>query len=113
MGLLSIELKCNECEEIYGALVDREERNTPQVCEKCHIGLASRVWSVPNVSTTKLSDSIPDVVAKGRFDHQRRQQEARKELAKAKKALSKNPSDKTREEVRRAREEKAKIDKKR
>lgn len=109
MGLLSIEVECRKCEVRYGLLVDRDERNEPVPCEKCHDGIAYRVWSVPNVSTEKTSASIPDDVGKGRFDHHRAQQMARKEVAKAKRAYVANPNSKNAEEIKRARKERAKI----
>jgi hypothetical protein len=82
MGLISIEVLCEKCNERYGILVDRDKRNDPQLCELCGGGHAYRVWSVPNVSTEKTSASIPDITAKGRFDGLRERQEARKRLSK-------------------------------
>ena len=68
MGLLSIEVHCDKCDETYGILVERDKRNEDVLCDRCEGGPASRVWSVPNVSTEKTSQSIPADVAKGRFD---------------------------------------------
>jgi hypothetical protein len=109
MGWLSIEVRCDKCSEVYGVLVDREKRNESQPCERCDGGTATRVWSVPNVSVSKLSASIPDKTAAGRFDVLRRGQEINKELAKAKRAYAANPSSKNAEEVKRTRKEKEKF----
>jgi hypothetical protein len=110
MGLLSIEVECNKCEERYGILVERDERNEPQLCEKCEGGHAYRIWSVPHVSTEKTSASIPTATASGRFDALREQQAARKEVAKAKREYAKNPNSKNADEVKRARKEKRKVE---
>jgi hypothetical protein len=109
MAYISIEVICDKCQERYGLLVEREKRNEPQHCDKCGGGMARRVWSVPNVSTTKTSESIPSDVAKGRFDHLRTKQEMRKEVARAKAKYAKDPSSKNAEEVKRTRKENDKI----
>jgi hypothetical protein len=110
MSLLSIEVLCEKCNERYGILVERDKRNDPQLCELCEGGHAHRVMSVPNVSTEKTSETIPDVTAQGRFDHLRAQQEIRKELATAKKDYVKNPTKENHEQVKRLRKEKKKTE---
>lgn len=109
MSYLSIEVQCEECQDVSGIIVEREQRNDPQICLSCG-GEATRIWSVPNVSTVKLSEAIPDVVAKGRFDRAKEVHKARKEIAKAKSEYVKNPTSKNAEEIKRARTEKKKIE---
>lgn len=101
----SIEVQCEKCEEIYGVLVDKKDKDKPIECEECGGGMARRIWSVPNVSTEKTSASIPDGVAKGRFDGLKDQMMAKKELSKAKQAAGRDPSASNREELKRARAE--------
>ena len=72
--------------------------------------MAHRTQSVPHVSTEKMSESIPSVVAKGRFDGLRDQHEMRKELAKAKKEYVQNPTKENHNQIKRARAEKAKTE---
>ena len=109
MSWLSIDVICDTCEERYPTLVDRDERNTPLPCEKCDDGTATRTMSVPNVSTEKTSESIPDAVAKGRFDVHRRQQELRKELSKAKASYAHKPSTEKAGDIKRLRAENKKL----
>ena len=109
MSLFSIEVKCEKCDERYGLLVERDQRNEAQLCDKCDGGMAYRVWSVPNVSTEKTSASIPDTVAAGRFDNLRYKQEMMKAAANAKREYAANPTPKNAEEVKRTRKEKDKF----
>ena len=111
MAYLSIEIQCQDCDEISGILVDKEDRNNPQECPVC-AGVAKRIWSVPNVSTEKTSDTIPDAVAKGRFDDIRRQRDMKREVTEAKKAAARNPTPGNKENLKRVRAEKKKLDKK-
>ena len=111
MSWLSIEIQCQDCNEINGILVDKEDRNSPQECPVC-AGVANRIWSVPNVSTEKTSESIPDSVAQGRFDSIRRQRDMKREVTEAKKAASRNPTASNKENLKLIRAEKKKLDKK-
>jgi hypothetical protein len=72
-----------ECGQISDDILDRALRDEFHVCKHCGEKQAKRTFSVPNVSTSKTSQSIPDVAAKGRFDHIRRSQMLKKERAKA------------------------------
>jgi len=104
MHLLSIETVCDTCETVFGLLVDSTTRNDKRPCTECE-GTMSRLWSVPHVSTEKTSESIPDVVAKGRFKHLATKQEMRKEVSKAKKRYVADPSSGNADEVKRAKKE--------
>jgi len=75
--------KCEDCDDTFDVLVEFEQRDEPQDCTICGKQDCERTWHgwTPNVSTTKLSQSIPDAVGKGRFDTLRRKQELRKEKA--------------------------------
>lgn len=108
MGLFSIDAMCTICDHKDGYIVEREERNDPVFCKSCG-NIAFRVMSVPNVSTAKLSASIPDAVGQGRFDSLRVQHDARKEVAKAKREYVANPTPSRAEEVRRSRKEEKSI----
>lgn len=110
MGLMSIDVLCDKCEERYDILVERDQRNDPQLCEICEGGHAHRIMSVPNVSTEKTSESIPQAVAKGRFDGLREQHAMRKELAKAKKEYVQNPTKENHNQIKRVRKEKKKTE---
>ncbi len=112
MRYLSIEMRCEDCEAEVALLVDAEERNTPIPCTICKEGTLIRVWSVPNVSTKATSNTIPDAVAKGRFDNLRSQHELRKEVGNAKRAYANNPTSSNRDELKRLRKEKKDHDRK-
>lgn len=110
MAYLSIEVKCEKCDAEYGLLVDRDQRNEPQLCDFCDGGMALRVWSVPHVSTTKTSNTIPEAVASGRFDGVRAQRSMELEVRRLKKEAAKDPTSSNRDELNRARQEKSKFE---
>jgi hypothetical protein len=69
------------------------------------------------VSTEKLSESIPDTVAKGRFNHLRDSQEMKRELSKAKQQVARDvdqgkSANKSYDEVKRLRREVKQAEKK-
>ncbi len=105
MSLLSIEVICDTCDERYGILIESETRNDTRPCDVCPKGTASRAWSVPHVSTEKLSHTIPDAAARGRFDGARVTNGLKRDLAAAKKKTAGDPSAKNYEEVKRTRAE--------
>jgi putative FmdB family regulatory protein len=75
--------KCSDC-GIFDSIVSYSSRETPQECPAC--GLDSpRTWEgvTINVSTEKLSQTMPEAVAKGRFNKLREQQAMNKEIAYA------------------------------
>ncbi len=102
--MISIDVVCRGCGAQTIQVVDKESRNDPQECPLCG-DLADRAWSgFPlSVSTSKCSASIPDCAASGRFNGLRTIQEARKELAKTKAIVKRDPSSKNYEEVKRSR----------
>ena len=106
--LLSIEIQCQECDEVHGVIIDYEERNDARPSPCCEGKFAKRIWSVPNVSTAKTSASMPDGVTGGRFDELKVLQERRKEVSAAKKAYVANPNDANAKEIKKARNENAK-----
>lgn len=84
MSLKRYNYKCSDC-GVFDSLVEYEDRETPQECPGCGAAECARTWEgvTINVSTEKLSQSIPDVVAKGRFNKLREQQALKKEIASA------------------------------
>ena len=106
---ISIDVHCPDCDSDSIVLTTQEEKDDLQVCEHCSGTCAVRVISVPNVSTSTRSESIPDTVAAGRFDELRTGQTIRKELSKAKKAYAANPSPEKHQEIKRARKEQTKF----
>ncbi len=82
-GLISETMLCSSCGHSAGELLDRDKRNDTYECPDCHEMEYRRTWSVPQVRTEKTSKTIPEVVAKGRFDDLRRKQELKKEKAGA------------------------------
>lgn len=76
---------CPECDEPNDIVVEYELRDELQECPTCGCPDSERTWATMkvSVSTEKLSQSIPDVVAKGRFDKHRVQQELKKAKAHA------------------------------
>ena len=77
MSWESLDLKC-QCGHTFEDLVKRSERDEAHLCPECGKESAYRCMSVPNVSTDKLSTAIPDVVARGRFNHIREEQALKK-----------------------------------
>lgn len=74
----TFDYECEDCKDVQILLVVWENRDSPPNCE-CG-GTRTRLWS-SNFSTEKLSQSIPEEAAKGRFDHLRRKQMLAKEKA--------------------------------
>lgn len=110
MSYLSIDVLCDKCGELDAILVERDKRNDPQLCELCQGGHAYRVMSVPHVSTSKTSESIPSDVASGRFDGLRQKQEMKKELSKAKREYVRHPTKENQEQIKRVRKETKKLE---
>ena len=100
MGWISETMRCAVCKHTYSDLLDRDKRDDVYSCPECGQEEARRTWSVPNVSTEKLSKSIPDSVAKGRFDGLRAKQELRKEKANARSNGDRVSEDKISKELR-------------
>lgn len=78
MGLCSETFLCAECEHTWTDLIDRKYRDEFQKCPDCGWFAAKRTFSVPNVSTSKTSQSIPEVASRGRFDQFREEQVLKK-----------------------------------
>lgn len=78
MGLCSETFLCAECDHTWCDTVDRSERDEFQKCPECQYWAAKRTFSVPNVSTAKLSKSIPEAASRGRFDQFREEQTLKK-----------------------------------
>jgi hypothetical protein len=92
MGLISIDVVCDTCGHRETVAVDRDMRNEDRFCTQGCGGLATRAWGGFSlaVSTEKLSESIPDNVASGRFDHLRDTQQLKRELTKTKQAVARD-----------------------
>lgn len=80
MSYRSYNYKCTDCDDVFVETVEFELRDLPQECPVCAKQECPRTWEgyAVAVSTAKTSQTIPDVVAKGRFDNIRKQQELRK-----------------------------------
>jgi NMD protein affecting ribosome stability and mRNA decay len=109
MGLMAITVLCEKCNEESDILVEREDRNEDQLCELCQGGFARRVWTAPNVSTSKTSESIPEAAASGRFDHLREQAANKRQLSEAKKRYVRDPTKTNKEDITKLRKEQKKI----
>jgi len=83
MSLCSEVMLCADCEYSWNDLIERSTRDDMHQCPECQLWAAKRTFSVPNVSTTKLSQSIPEAAARGRFDHFREEQTLKKAKAAA------------------------------
>lgn len=77
MSWESLDFKCH-CGHYFSEITKRSKRDEAHLCPECETVSAYRCLSIPNVSTEKLSTAIPDVVAKGRFDHIREEQTLKK-----------------------------------
>ena len=106
---ISIDVHCPDCDSDSIVLTTQDEKTDPQECEHCGGTSAVRIISVPNVSTSTKSESIPDAVAAGRFDELRTGQTIRKELSKAKREYAASPSPEKHQEIKRARKEQTKF----
>ncbi len=85
MGYFSEKMRCSDesCAVTYDDLIDKTQRDEAHECRSCGQITAYRTMTVPNISTSKLSATIPDVVASGRFDRIRDQSMLKKEKARA------------------------------
>jgi hypothetical protein len=108
---LSIEVICPKCGETTGVLTTQEEKDGFHECASCGCTEAERTFSVPNVSTSKTSETIPDVVAKGRFAELRAKRDVDRELSRVKKEIAKKDTTANRNELKRARKEAQKFKK--
>lgn len=99
MAWISELMQCDACDSTYGDLIDRSTRDELQQCLTCGEVAAHRIQAIPHVSTSKTSESIPDVLPK-RFNKLRRQQELKKELFKAKQKVDRTDEDKVRKELK-------------
>ena len=119
VGMISIDVMCDTCDHRETVVVDREVRNEDRFCSQGCGGIAARAWGGFQlaVSTEKLSESIPDNVAKGRFNHLKDHQEMKRELSKAKQQVARDSergasTSKSYDEVKRLRTEVKKAEKK-
>ncbi len=55
MGLMTIDVRCEFCDEVSIITVDREKRNDMHHCPVCDHE-ARRIWSVPNVTKASYVD---------------------------------------------------------
>lgn len=85
MSLKLYNYMCEDCGEPREVSVEFEQRDEPQECPVCGKQDCPRTWAgvTMNVSTSKLSQTMPEAAAKGRFDDLRRKQTLRKEKSKA------------------------------
>ena len=93
--------KCSECDELFDALVSYEIRDEVQDCVACGAD-APRTWEqcFPQVSTEKTSVSIPAAASRGRFDHLRRKQAMKKEIANARQSGDRETERKAKAELK-------------
>ncbi len=80
---ISESLHCSACDGYYDDTIERSKRDEKQECVLCGAVDAVRTYTVPHISTAKMSESIPDIVAQGRFASHKLKNELRKAKANA------------------------------
>jgi len=105
MGLCSETFLCAECDHTWTDLIDRKDRDEFQYCKECGWFAAKRTFSVPNVSTSKTSQSIPEVASRGRFDHFREQQTLKKAKSEARRTGDRDTEKKVDAELKKVRKQ--------
>lgn len=83
---ITFDHQCTTCEVIHTEMHDRADVQETVLCQDCHTVTSERVPFL-NVSTAKVSSSIPEGVGK-RFGHIQTQNGLRQELAEAREQLA-------------------------
>ena len=85
-GWVSWDWRCGSCSHEFIESIKRSENRDAGVdCVMCD-GNAKYFMTPPNVSTTKLSRTMPEVLAQGRFNEERAKQKLKKLRSSAKKS---------------------------
>jgi hypothetical protein len=100
MSWISETMLCGACDHQYPDTIKRSERDDTYKCPECGEAASKRTWSIPNVSTEKLSRSLPDVVGTGRFDRLKQKQALTKERAAARETGDRVSEKKLTKEIR-------------
>lgn len=99
-GYISETMLCGACEHTYFDTLERDKRDETYACPECGEVEAKRTWSVPHVSTEKLSETIPDTVAKGRFAHHALKMQLKKAKSKARSSGDRESEKKINKEIK-------------
>lgn len=85
-GWVSWDWYCKSCDHEFIESIKRSENRDDGVeCGVCH-ETAKFFYAPPHVSTTKLSRTMPEVLAQGRFNEERAKQKLKKQRSAAKKS---------------------------
>ena len=85
-GWVSWDWRCESCSHEFIESIKRSQNRDDGVdCVECD-GHAKSFYAPPHVSTTKLSRTMPEVLAQGRFNEERAKQKLKKQRSAAKKS---------------------------